>query len=250
MNRIELIDGFRCLGVQCGMSLEVHCSLGSFEYIKGGADALIEALMEAVGNDGAIVMPSFSISENLPLTDDDKRLGLALKCKLLNENDHDTNNGMGIVANTFQGRTDTITGQGIFRVSAWGKDAELHAASGFRRIIDSDGCALLLGVDIYRLSAMHYVEDLQPEEIRMKFAPSDEARAKYPENQWLIEAWSPETKPWYQIQKSAYQEGLIKDRIIGNAKCMFFKVRPVVELYRKALLERPFELYGIHTGER
>ena len=80
---------------------------------------------------------------------------------------------------------------------------------------------------------------------RQKFSPYSEARAKYPENQWLIEAWSPDAKPWLRIQDLAYQAGLINDGMIGKAKCMLFKVKPVIELYRMALVNRPFELYGL-----
>ncbi|MCL1965184.1 MAG: AAC(3) family N-acetyltransferase [Firmicutes bacterium] len=245
MNQPDIAAGLRALGVRPGMMLEVHSALSAFGHVEGGADTLIEALMEVVGKDGAIVMPSFTISTALPLTDEDKRLGLTLKIKILDEKDRHTDNGLGIIAKTFRDRADTVTGQGMFRVSAWGKDAGLHAASGFGRVIDGGGYALLLGVDIYRLSAMHYVEDVLPKEIRRKFMPGEEARAKYPENRWMIEAWSPEGRPWYKIQEAAYQAGLVRDGVIGAAKCMLLQVKPVIELYRKALLENPLELYGL-----
>ena len=238
----DFTHGLRKLGVQLGMTLEVHCSLSQFGHLDGGADTVINTLIQEVGVDGAIVMPSFRLSPNLPLTDEDQRLGLTMKIRILSEDEEDS--AMGIVADTFRKRPDVLTGNGIFRVSAWGRDADKHSA-GFQRLIDNDGYALLLGLDIYRLSAMHYVEDALPDEIRNRFKPSDEARKKYPENQWLIEAWLPDVKPWYKIQDEAYSKGLITDAFIGNAKCMFFKVRPVIELYRRALLERPFELYGL-----
>ncbi|MCL2486991.1 MAG: AAC(3) family N-acetyltransferase [Oscillospiraceae bacterium] len=249
MDRIGIINRLRDLGLQNGMAVEVHGSLRGFGHVEGGADAIIEALMAVVGSDGSIVMPSYLISPTPPLTDEDRRMGLTLKRRILDEDDDTTDNDMGVIANTFRDRADTVTGKGIYRVTAWGNDAELHAASGFGRIIDCGGYALLLGVDIYRLSAMHYVEDVMPPEIRQKFAPPDEARAKYPESRWMIEAWSPEAKPWYKIQDEAYRAGMIKDGMIGQAKCMFFKVKPVIELYRKALLERPFELYGLDGGK-
>lgn len=224
------------------MALEVHCSLSKFGHLEGGADTVINTLMQEVGTNGAIVMPSFGLSPNLPLTDEDRRLGLTMKIRILSENEEHT--AMGIVSDTFRKRPDVVTGSGIFRVSAWGKDTVKHSA-GFQHLIDNEGYALLLGVDIYSLSAMHYVEDALPDEIRNRFIPFDEARTKYPESQWMIEAWSPAAKPWYKIQDEAYSKGLIIDIYIGNAKCMFFKVRPVIDLYRQALLERPLELYGL-----
>ena len=249
MDRTGIINGLHELGVKNGMAVEVHSSLRSIGHVESGADTVIKALMAVVGADGSIVMPSFLISPNPPLTDEDKQMGLTLKRRILDENDNTTDNDMGAIANTFRDRADTITGKGTFRVTAWGKNADLHAASGVGRIIDCEGYALLLGVDIYRLSAMHYVEDAQPQEIRQKFTPSAEARAKYPENKWMIEAWSPKVRPWYKIQEEAYKAGMIKDGMIGKAKCMLFKVKPVIELYRKALLECPFEFYGLEEAK-
>jgi len=238
----DLAHGLHKLGVQTGIALEVHCSLSKFGYLKGGADTVINTLMQKVGVDGAVVMPSFRLSPNLPLTDEDRRLGLTMKIRILSENEE--HSAMGIVADTFCKRSDVVIGNGIFRVSAWGKDADKHA-TGFQHLIDNDGYALLLGVDIYRLSTMHYVEDVLPDEIRNRFKPSEETRIKYPEEQWMVESWVPNVKPWYTIQDEAYSKGLITDAYIGNAKCMFFKIRPVINLYRQALLERPLELYGL-----
>lgn len=242
INASEFAHGLHQLGVMSGMALEVHCSLSQFGHVEGGADTIISTLMETVGTNGSLIMPSFRLSPALPLTDEDKHLGLTTKIQILSEDQKLT--AMGIVSDTFRQRPDVITGNGIFRVSAWGKDANLHSVN-FQHLIDSDGYALLLGVDIYKLSTMHYVEDELPVEIRNRFKSSTEAIAKYPENQWFIESWEPEVKPWYAIQKEAYSKGFIKDIHIGNAKCMFFKVRPVIELYRQALLERPFDLYGL-----
>ena len=233
----------RALGVQAGMALEVHCSLSSFGHIEGGADALIDALIRVVGADGAVVMPSFCLSPELPLAEEDRALGIVTKIRILSEEEE--RSAMGIVADTFRQRPDVVTGSGTFRVSAWGRDAQAYAASGFGRVIEGGGYALLLGVDIYRLSAMHHVEDVLPDEIRGKFRPSEEARARYPEGQWMIQAWTPEAKPWYVIQEEAYAKGMITDALIGDARCMLFQVKPVVHLYRRALLERPLELYGL-----
>lgn len=242
VTKSDIENGLYKLGVTAGMAIEVHSSLHSFGYVDGGAKTLIEALMQVVGNNGAIVMPSFRLSPNLPLNDIDKELGLTCKIKILQGDEE--RSGMGIVSDTFRNMPGVLTGQGIFRVSAWGKDADIHSL-GFQHLIDMDGWALLLGVDIYRLSAMHYVEKNLPAEITNIFKPSDEARIRYPENQWFIEAGEPPVKPWYIIQNRAYEKGFIKDGMIGNCKCMLFKVQKVIGLYRQALQSNPLKLYGL-----
>jgi len=199
--------------------------------------------METVGSEGAIVMPSFLLSPFLPLTERDIDMGLTMKIRLLSP-DADEKSGMGVIADTFRKMPGVVTGEGTFRVSAWGKDAEIHSR-GFHRIIDGGGYALMLGVDIYRLSSMHYMEDLLPDEVKNIFRTSEEAQKLYPEDKWMIEGGVPPVKAWYKIQDEAYRRGYITDSVIGQANCMFFRVSDVVELYRKALETDPLGLYGL-----
>lgn len=56
MNRQELISEFRNIGIVEGMELEVHSSLSSFGYVEGGAETIIEALMECVGKSGSKII--------------------------------------------------------------------------------------------------------------------------------------------------------------------------------------------------
>ena len=58
MKKTELIKELKKVGLQEGMEIEVHSSLSSLGYIEGGADTVIEALMECVTEQGSIFMPS------------------------------------------------------------------------------------------------------------------------------------------------------------------------------------------------
>lgn len=55
-----VVMGFRALGVAPGATLLVHCSLSSFGRVQGGAQAIIEALITAVGESGSLVMPTLT----------------------------------------------------------------------------------------------------------------------------------------------------------------------------------------------
>ena len=152
---------------------------------------------------------------------------------------------MGIIADTFRMMPDTVTGDGIFAVSGWGRNANEAAKGGLDYVIKHGGKALLLGVDIYKLTAMHYAEDILPERIRKLFAPSSEIQKKYPPEEWFIEAGEPPVKPWYSIQAQAYEKGLIREGYIGSCKYMCFGIWDVVGLYRQALETDPLGLYGL-----
>ena len=48
------------VGVKKGQAIMVHTSLSSLGYVCGGAQSVIEALIESVGEEGTILMPAQS----------------------------------------------------------------------------------------------------------------------------------------------------------------------------------------------
>lgn len=248
MNQQDLVNAFRQIGVGEGMTLEVHASLSAFGHVEGGADAVIDALTECVGKEGSIFMPALRLSRELELTDEDKRMGVTVKIKVLPEDAERT--AMGVIADTFRSRPDVITGKGVIRTSGWGKHAQEAVKGGLTYAIYNGGKALLLGVDIYKLTAMHYMEDVLPKEISDIFAPTKEINEKYPPDEWFMEAGAPPVKPWYAIQEKALELGLIQTGYIGACRYMLFDILPVITLYKDALEQDAFTLYGLKGGEK
>lgn len=60
INKQEIINDLKKLGLEKGDIVIVHSSLKSMGYVCGGAQTVIEALIEIVGKEGTIVMPSQS----------------------------------------------------------------------------------------------------------------------------------------------------------------------------------------------
>jgi aminoglycoside 3-N-acetyltransferase len=56
--RASIAEGLRRLGVPAGGCLLVHASLSSLGYVLGGATAVVAAVLDTVGPDGTIVVPS------------------------------------------------------------------------------------------------------------------------------------------------------------------------------------------------
>lgn len=78
-------QAFGAIGVRAGMALKVHSSLSSFGRVEGGVETVIAALMESVGESGSIFMPALRLSPVLPLTDEDRALGITTKIRVLPE---------------------------------------------------------------------------------------------------------------------------------------------------------------------
>ncbi|NLF22728.1 MAG: AAC(3) family N-acetyltransferase [Lentisphaerae bacterium] len=57
----SLVQDLRQLGVAAGDMLFVHSAFSRIQPVEGGAEAVIEALMAAIGLDGLLLMPSFNL---------------------------------------------------------------------------------------------------------------------------------------------------------------------------------------------
>ena len=56
----DMKNALKDIGVQKGQAVMVHTSLSSLGYVCGGAQSVIEALLESVGDEGTIMMPTQS----------------------------------------------------------------------------------------------------------------------------------------------------------------------------------------------
>jgi aminoglycoside 3-N-acetyltransferase len=250
----NIIDGLKGLGLEQGMAVEVHSSLSSLGYVAGGASTIITALIEVVGEQGAIVMPADLISPLLPLTAEDRAIGIVAKVRMLDEN-ADEKSGMGVIADTFRHWPDTCLGKGVHRVCAWGRDAERYSQKSYEYLLSVDGWALLIGVDIHRCSSMHIAEEKVqvPQEIRDHFrlpeAIQQELDRLYPSPEWYVVYGNPNAPvtddAWDRVVQEADRKGLIRRGKIGQADCLLFKAKPVVEIYENFRRTDPFKLFGI-----
>lgn len=60
VTRADLGDALRALGVGPGMLLQVHSSLSRLGHVEGGAETVVDALLDAVAPDGTVMVPTFN----------------------------------------------------------------------------------------------------------------------------------------------------------------------------------------------
>jgi aminoglycoside 3-N-acetyltransferase len=63
LTKQDILNDLRKLGLKEGDIVLVHSSLSTIGYVEGGADTVIDALLEAVGPSGTILMPAFPSPE-------------------------------------------------------------------------------------------------------------------------------------------------------------------------------------------
>jgi aminoglycoside 3-N-acetyltransferase len=62
----DLVAAFRDVGIETGDSVIVHSSYRSLGEVEGGPEAVLDALLEAVGPSGNLVLPAFNYTRPIP----------------------------------------------------------------------------------------------------------------------------------------------------------------------------------------
>ena len=60
VTRADIVAGLRSMGVRSGELIQVHSSLRSFGFVEGGADAVVDALLDLAAPGGTVMMPTFN----------------------------------------------------------------------------------------------------------------------------------------------------------------------------------------------
>ena len=60
VTRVEIVDGLRRLGLEAGDVLLVHSAMRTIGHIDGGAETVVDAMLEVLGARGTLVVPTFT----------------------------------------------------------------------------------------------------------------------------------------------------------------------------------------------
>ena len=171
----EIKAAFAELGLARGDTVMVHTSLGRIGYVCGGAQAVIEALIETVGESGSIMMPTQSWKNLDPedgvhpdVAEEDWQI-IRDSWPAYDRRITPTNT-MGAVAEMFRSWPGAIrSGHPARSVAAWGRHAEylvsdhdlsniFGEASPIGKLYELDGKVLLIGVGYNKNTSLHLAD--------------------------------------------------------------------------------------------
>lgn len=154
LTKDEVLQGLRTLGVKPGMVVMAHSSLSAFGPVDGGADTVIEALLEAVGPEGTLLMPAMGSAAVFDVTETPSNVGTITdvfwRRPDVTRSLHPTHSAAGkgpLVAPILAGHLEQDSAIGP--ESPWGRVAQ-----------HPDGHILFLGCDQDRNTLLHTAEDL------------------------------------------------------------------------------------------
>jgi len=242
----DIKNGLTRLGLKKGDSVGVHSSLSRFGHVEGGADAVIDALIETVGEQGNIVMSTHSanLSED-KRTPEEKAMGVSWLCRILPYDANSTPVRTGVIPETFRKR------KGVFRgsdpsnsVAAMGPRAR-KLSEGWHRLLELDGYILLIGVGLESCSAMHLAEKRVrfPDRILRMITSPKWFVEKYPGEEW---EWDIGPYPDFaKLTQPCLERGIMKTVTMGEATLKLVRLIELIDLYVEYLEKDPDLFYHV-----
>jgi aminoglycoside 3-N-acetyltransferase len=169
----DLIRDFKTLGIQSGDLLLVHSSLSTLGWVEGGAETVIRALLETLGPEGTLAVPTLTGSEqdgpNSPPQFDARetpcwtgRIPETLRdWKDAHRSAHPTHSVAAVGAKAkalTEGHEDAETPCGL--------------NSPYDKLVSGGGKILLLGVDHRCNTAFHHIEELAQRPYHLQAVPT------------------------------------------------------------------------------
>lgn len=171
----EIQNALRKVGVKKGQTLMVHTSLSRLGFICGGAQVIIESLVEAVGEDGTIMMPTQSWKNLDPETgvhwEEPKEWWQTIREEWpAYQKEITPTNTMGATAEMFRKWPGALRSDHPARsFAAWGKYADyltkehdlsniFGEGSPVGKLYELDGWVLLFGVGYDKNTSLHLAD--------------------------------------------------------------------------------------------
>ena len=231
LTKCDLVQGFRDLGLKRGDIVFVHSALSTLGYVEGGADTLIDALLEAVGPEGTVVMPTFGTRGVF----DRER----------------SSTGLGTVPETFRKRDGVVRSlHPTASVAAYGAKAEeivrdhiraetAHGAgTPYKRVADLGGTVMLIGVDQDRSTMLHTIEALAGaaylSEREVRYLDED----GHPRTAHLKRLPGPH-RDFIGLDRRFRDAGVMRVGRVGDARVRLLNARGMIEEGLRALAEDP-----------
>ncbi len=244
--RSDIISSLKEAGVAEGQTVIVHTSLSSIGFVCGGAQVVVEALLETVGADGTIVMPTQSWKNLDPETgvhwEEPKEWWQIIRDNWPAYDKRITpTNTMGAVAECFRTYPGTLrTDHPARSVSANGKNAEYITShhdlsdifgetSPLGKLYELDASVLLIGVGYDKNTSIH-LADVRAEYPSKHNTTEHSAIMENGQRVWkAYDTLYVDGEDFDEIGKAFESECNVNKAMLGNAQLRFMNMRELVD---------------------
>lgn len=251
VTRKDIVDGLLGLGLAGGDVVLVHSSLSSLGQVDGGPQTVIGALLEVLGREGTLLMPSFQGGGEHDLL----RRGCVFDLRT-------SPSELGLITETFRLMPGVIRSISPTHCTAgYGKGAaeileghqycnvSVGRGSPYEKVVGAEGKILLLGVTHASNTTLHFVENTNgaPTVCREKFNPlviDTNGRC------WMVPTHShmPGLQRQYvRVEEELLEAGIQKNGLVGQATCRLVQAAPMAQVIGRRIQQDPLYLCKVFT---
>ena len=252
VSKEDIKTGLKELGLKNGHVVGVHSSLSKFGRVEGGANAVIDALLVTVGEEGTIVMPTHSANlVEVKRTPEEIAIGVLWIYKIQPYDPEETPCTTGTIPETFRKRRGvTRSLDPVHSLAAIGLKAEeiidagrIGVLEGWQKLLELNGYILLMGVGLEVCTAMHLAEKRVrfPKYLMEKLTPPKWFVEKYPSNGWESD-FGP-YPDFAKLEEPCIKRGIMKTVKVGEAIVKLVRLRELIDLYTEYLTNNPDLFY-------
>lgn len=252
LTKNQVILSLKEAGLKQGMIVEVHCSMTFLDYVIGGAQTIVDALIDVLGYNGTILMSTQMMENSEPTywnaSFKDYSLVQTIRDNMPAFNKKETDAGsMGQVVENLRRRDGTIvSNHPTYSFIAWGKYAKLlcnrqslhfglSEESPLARLCELKGSVLLLNEDYKACTAFHlaqYRAEYQP--IQVQGAAVEIEGEKKWKKMLNIEL---DNDDFNEIGKLLEKHQKVTSFKLGNSTCKLFRADLAVEEATRFFME-------------
>lgn len=237
MNKItreQIIFNLKLCGISRGDVILMHSSLSSIGYVEGGADTVIDAVLDVLEPSGTFAASTLAISYDTPFDPDN------------------TPSTVGRISETMRKRAGAYRSRHpVHSIVAIGAQAQELCAehehttgcgegSPYMKLADMAGKIVLLGVDMNRNTTLHAIEDLMEscylEELDL---PAPVYVEDYVDKTVHISKFPPGHRDFLKFTPILRRAGILIEGRIGRAIVRTIDVRKMIALGLEVLRQQP-----------
>ncbi len=243
LSKSDIARGLRELGLNKGDGVLVHSSLSSFGYVVGGANTVIDALLEVVGEEGTILVPTLTGTEhhgptNPPVFDVKRtpcwtgRIPTAfMERPEARRSLHPTHSVAGLgpeIESLLEGHADSL--------------APCGPATPYYKLAAAGGHILLIGVGQGSNTTLHTAEELAEVSYHMQKEPTDCIIIDYDgtrhTKQMFLHQWGT-PRQFERIDKELLDRGIMEMGQAGNSVLRLIRSMEMLEWVVDILRKEP-----------
>lgn len=252
----DLVRQFSSCGIRRGDSLLVHSSLSKIGYVQGGPVTVIDALLETIGQEGTLLMPTFPAQgRNKDYLDQNTTFNVRTTPSSMGKMTEEFRLRPGVIRSLHP--TDPVAAIGpladYYTSGHFGQLTPYNEHSPFRRLAEKRGKILMLGTTLNGAgTSLHTLEDA----VDFPYPVYLDKTYEISVIDYNGNAHTTTTKvhnPEMSVKRNCdalkpmfLESGVMNTCVIGEAECMLIDARGMFEVMVQRFHESGITMYTPH----